>query len=236
MLRRGAASASVPRTVAAIINSLFSSLDTGGEGALPLAAVLGAFRADAHPAVASCRLSPQHVWRCFRGSFEECFALVEARGKGGARYGGGAAAEAYYGAGDGLVRLPFFAEWCEGLAAACADEGAFGLVANALWGGGAGALARGRRTLAAAAAAGEGGGDGALLQQMPSYQAGVVGRGGGATNPHHPPTPSSPLQRPRKGVRRGRRILRTLWVDLGAGGGLVRAFPLLNTLPRMQIV
>ena len=36
--------------------------------------------------------------------------------------GGGAAAELYYGAGDGRVRMPFFAEWCEGLAAGRCEQ------------------------------------------------------------------------------------------------------------------
>jgi hypothetical protein len=183
-LRRGRSDAPLPRAVASIIDALFSALDTRGEGALPLNAAVGAFRGDAHPAVAAGRIPPTHVWRLFRDSFEECFALVDGRGGGGARYRGGPTAEAYYGAGDGAVRAPFFAEWCEGLAAGCADEGAFGLVANSLWGGGAGALARGRRTIAAAAAAGAGN-EGSMLTQMSSERARGGERGGGSSAPAH---------------------------------------------------
>jgi len=175
LLRGGGALAPARR---ATVLALFQALDggaargggqggsggQGGTGAVPIAEALLAFRAEGHPSVSAGRASVPQLYRNFQASFAEGFALADARGPQ-RRLGqlGAAAAEAYPGHGDGLVRLPFFEAWHEALACVVGEclvglgglaappdvEGdrEFNLVAFSLWsqlqGGGAGGAAGG---------------------------------------------------------------------------------------------
>jgi hypothetical protein len=134
--------------------SIFTALDKGGQGALPISAILLAFRAEEHPAVAAGRASVPSLIRQFQDSFGEGFGYVDKFGPS-LRMRPGPGGEAYSGHGDGLVRLTFFEAFFEGLGAQYPDDAEFNLVLFHIMGGGAasGSRVKGRLGGASASAA-----------------------------------------------------------------------------------
>ena len=125
---------------AALIASLYATLDSRKEGRVGMAAATAAFNAAAHPRCVAGRTNPALYSRIFRDSFVEGGQLVEAKGgESSRRLMGGPAGEAYYGSGDaGFVKESFFTEWCAGLSASYAspgEDGDFALTVSSLWSG-----------------------------------------------------------------------------------------------------
>ena len=163
----------------AAVLSLFSQLDAGGQGAVPVARAMQAFRAEGHPAVAAGRASVPALYRQFQDSFGEAFAHEDRAGPS-VRMRGGPAGEAYRGHGDGLVRMPFFEAWHEGISSLVEGDGDFNLVAFSIWNaaarsrGGAAAMGAGGFDPRAMAAKGDDG-EAGLLSSMAKL--GSVARG-----------------------------------------------------------
>ena len=104
------------RSRRAAVLSLFTQLDKDASGCIPIGHLMQSFRAEGHPVVHAGKATVTSIYRQFQDSFGEAFKYEDSAGAAGARFDPGAAGEAYRGYGDGMVRLPFFESWNEGIA------------------------------------------------------------------------------------------------------------------------
>jgi Ca2+-binding EF-hand superfamily protein len=99
----------------AAVLSLFTQLDKDASGCIPIGHLMQSFRAEGHPVVHAGKATVTSIYRQFQDSFGEAFRYEDSAGAAGARFDPGAAGDAYRGYGDGMVRLPFFESWNEGI-------------------------------------------------------------------------------------------------------------------------